>query len=296
MIESVKSKVVIVFGDDARIDTRVKAIINMGKDEFNFILIHWSKSDEPLDNVVTFPFKFPRFRRLGVFNFLPKILFQFFVVFKLFAIKNIRIIHILNSDIALLSIFYSKIAKKIVILDLLDYLSETLITLPNSVLKIFKITEDFTIKLAHNIVLVDENRMSQISHIKGISTTIVNNVAEYSSIVDSDAKESDLIYVGVLNSDRGIEKLINLAKNNLSIQLVIAGRKSGFDTKTVENCQNINYLGEINYEYAINLIRRTKIMVAIYDPSVLNNRKSNTTTTTSTSRVATRTTPRECGT
>jgi glycosyltransferase involved in cell wall biosynthesis len=85
--------------------------------------------------------------------------------------------------------------------------------------------------------------------------------------------ESNFVYVGVLQPDRGIEKIIQAART-VGVRLTIAGYGPLSNICSSENEKEslVTFLGRVSYEKALALQRDAVAILALYDPAVRNNR------------------------
>ncbi len=268
---------------DARVSLLTKAIALIG---FNPVVLDWSqKKQTPHSDYQLQRFIAPRLFQHGLLKtFHFRLGFQFFALNLILKHRNhIHSVHCCDIDSCFLIFFALKIIKIPYILDILDIQSEAIANLNTITKKLLTFIESSVIQYASKILSVDENRISQIQNLyfrKDIM--IVNNVTEkldkfHSAIQQNKpTKVYDLVYIGNLSEDRGIRYLLEAAQNLPMYSFLIGGYGilSEKVQKVSEDTPNITFLGQVEYEDAINYILQSRLMLATYDGNIPNNRLS----------------------
>lgn len=166
--------------------------------------------------------------------------------------------------------------KKIkVIYDMYDHYADSHI-LPKLLNYFFCRIEDKMVSNAYATIICSEERRDQIANAKPKEVLVIHNspdVSDYDESCDMNIS-SDYIYCGALNGGRLIEEILELYPNNSDLKFVIAGH-GVFDTdamKLDQQYENMNFLGSVPYNTVLEKESASRVLSAIYDPILKNNR------------------------
>jgi len=214
----------------------------------------------------------------GLSNLPALIRWQFALLFQLIKCrKNYEILHACDFDTVLPAMFMKLFYGKKVIYDIFDFYADHLRRTPGWIKSIIKAIDLRIVNDADGVILVDENRKTQIAGSKPSNLTYIYNTPAdiYNPLQgkDENPKESlSITYVGLLQWERGLLSLINAVKKNPNYHLDIAG--FGGDQTAVEetacNHPNIEYYGRVQYDQALELSQKADLIWALYDPSIAN--------------------------
>lgn len=83
-----------------------------------------------------------------------------------------------------------------------------------------------------------------------------------------------IAYCGVLQNDRGLEELINVASKSPEIEITIAGFGPLEKFIREKANGNIKFVGRIDFEQVFDLYSQSDVAYAVYDPDKSNNKNS----------------------
>jgi len=208
---------------------------------------------------------------LNIFNKL-----RWFIFIILYLIKNqkkYQIVHACDFDTALPVYLAKTFTKKKMIFDVFDWMSDK--SKKNTVYMIIGILERRVFVKADYAIICEVERMKQIEIDKknvlvmpNIPTIDFMSNFNIKNIIIEQRKSYDLIlsYVGVFDSDRGLNELLEVVSQNKKIFLNIAGfgrfedEVKGFLT----NNSNIKLWGKVDYNTGINIMGNSDLIIAMY--------------------------------
>jgi glycosyltransferase involved in cell wall biosynthesis len=259
-------------------DVRLRKYIEAAKKrEVSFLAITWDRLGISVreEYEIQFTKKSPyglRWKNLG-----NKILWQFFVFYKLVKLKSkYKVIHATNFENVFPALLMRLFFKKPVIYDIYDSASSDF---SNSFLtKILRKLDLFAIKKSDLLILADKKRLNQInideSHYKFFFD--VENVPNYSETAiptqSLDFSKIKLSYVGVFDPMRGLEELMDFIDKNENFILNIAGAGTLIDLVKIKskNQERITYHGSVHYEKGIEIMRQSDFIIGMYHKKASN--------------------------
>ena len=178
--------------------------------------------------------------------------------------KRYKVIHACDFDTVIPAIIARLFLRKRVIYDIFDWYVDS-----RSVKGLFKwmiyAQEFFNIKLSEAVIICEEERISQIIF-KPKQLWILPNIPNFKDKVEGFKKNDKLTigYVGILAGARGLENLIQYAKENDIINLKIGG--FGELEKLLQNgtYPNIEYYGSVPYTKALQILNSVDVIYAMY--------------------------------
>ena len=213
----------------------------------------------------------------GIKSNLVKLIKYEYILFK-WLIKNKKeydVIHCVNFDTAFISIIVSKLFNKKIVYDVFDDYADS----HNCSGKLYKFIKrlDFcSMKRCDYVIICSEKRVAQI--LKPLDNLVVIHNSpdiEINCINNNDnfSKKLKIAYVGNLTSNRMINELMQIVKNNNEFELHCGGGGPLQDSviKYSETSNNIIYYGKMKYEDVIQLESKCDVIPAIYDPELKNN-------------------------
>lgn len=168
---------------------------------------------------------------------------------------------------------------KQVVYDIFDFYADHLRATPGWIKGIIRRMDFLAIRWADAVILVDKIRMGQIQGSKPKRITIINN-SPRDVYHQMDGEELDvekdlvLIYVGLLQVERGLLELLDVLTRQPSWSLHLAGF-GGDETRIVgraRELENVRWYGRISYQRALELTAGSDVSIATYDPSIPNHR------------------------
>jgi len=207
-------------------------------------------------------------------NILNKLLwFKFIIRYLIFNKKNYEIVHACDFDTALPVYIASIITRKRYIFDVFDWMSDN--GKKGLFNKILRTLENYVAKKASNVIVCEEERKSQLnidkSEVLVMPNIPGNNYVEDIDIVKDINKQRDkyrlvVSYVGVFDANRGIEDILELAKQQKDVFFNFAGfgRYDEVINKCASQEDNIKYWGKVEYNKGLNIMKQSDLIMAMY--------------------------------
>ena len=216
----------------------------------------------------------------GIHNLWPMIKWQFQLIKKLLQIgKNIDVIQAVNLDSALACILYAKIFSKKFVYDIYDYYADSF-PIPHKLKNFVRSIETKIINNSDLVFLPIDSRIQQIQPAKPRHLKIIYNTPEDTQITKNKFNDNykngklNISYVGIIQENRFLNQLVNLANNRDDIFLHIGGFGDNTIIEQMKKSKNIEYYGKLNYKDSLNVSSLGDIMVAMYNPTVTNHKFS----------------------
>lgn len=154
-----------------------------------------------------------------------------------------------------------------------DFYADSRLNIPGLLKKHLRNREYGVINNADATIICSDDRKEQIkgSHPKRL--VVVHNTpprkqGEFKTELQTQKDILNITYVGGLEQKRFIDQAIDVIKGNPNYHLTLAG--SVGDARDaiakIPEIKNIDYVGKISYEKALELYGSTDIMFAMYDP------------------------------
>jgi len=216
----------------------------------------------------------------GLKNLLQLIRYQIKVFIWLLKNKSeYDVIHSYDLDAGFPTYMISKILKKKYVYHISDFFVDSRGGIPSFLRKTIKNLEFLVINNAENTIICTEERRNQINGSNPKKLTVIHNSPVSKELNDYRNISNDklvLSYVGGLIDIRFIEEVIDVVKEKEDVILEIAGI-GPLEDKVLEYSQkysNINFLGRVSYNDALNIYRKSDVMFAIYNPEISNHKLS----------------------
>ncbi len=205
-----------------------------------------------------------------------KMFVWFWLEFKYLLMSDYDIAHPCDLDTLIPAVIVSKIRRKAIIYDCFDFYSDSLPEkVPSIIRHIIAGIEIFFSQFVDIVILVDESRKKQFRN-KLKKNIILNNTPREISDKKSNPQQNtdfNIFYGGILDVNRGLDKLIEATKDLDGLELVIAGYDVGYDlSEILKNNQNVNFVGKIPYEEVIKRTKESDMIFALYDPKIRNHK------------------------
>lgn len=175
------------------------------------------------------------------------------------------VIHACDFDTVIPAILIHILLRKKVIYDIFDWYVDSRNV--KGILKWAIYAQEFlNIKMSEVVIICEEERRKQIIF-KPKKLWILPNIPNFKNQQPVMPKNGKLTigYVGILASGRGLENLINYAKENRNINLKIGGFGT-LETMLldVDKYSNITYYGSVPYVKALEILNSVDIVYAMY--------------------------------
>lgn len=183
-------------------------------------------------------------------------------------------IHAVDYDTGAIAMKIKNKYNKKIVYHIADFYADSRLNIPSFLKKCLRQNEYQIINRAETTIICSDDRKGQIEGSQPNNLVVVHNTpprkqGAFTTEPQSNKEVLKLTYVGGLEKKRFIDQVISAIKDNPDYHLTIAG-SVGDARETVaeiDNINNINFLGKVSYEKALELYRNTDIMFAMYDPN-----------------------------
>lgn len=189
------------------------------------------------------------------------------------------VVHVFDLDSGLPTLQACRKLSKPYVYHIADFYVDSHVGIPKLVKNFIKKLEFSVINNAEATIICTEQRKEQIEGSNPKELVVIHNTPGIKSVAKIDNNEENLLkiaYVGILSDYRFIKEIINIVKDDKNMDLTIAGtgQLKDYVEKSDEKYSNINYLGQILYEDAIEVYKKCDVIVAIYNPEIKNHKYS----------------------
>jgi len=279
-------RVVICRSNPIAPDTRVeKEALTLSQSGYNVTLVGWDRESKlSYENLVQgiryFRLNIPVKDAEGINN-LSSILRWQIGLYKWLVTHTHEydVIHACDFDTILPALLSSKIFRKKVIYDIFDFYADMLRKTPKLIINIIHRMDIWAINQADGVILADNSRNEQIVGSQPKSCIIIYNsppdlLVSKNQPAISPAGRLKLSYIGLLQIERGIFDLVEVLSRHMEWELELGGYGPEEEKirDQVEGVSNIHWHGRIPHEKALDLNNASDVMIAIFDPSIPNNR------------------------
>lgn len=193
------------------------------------------------------------------------------------------ILHACDFDTLLPALCARRLAGKRVVYDIFDFYADMLTRTPRWMVRGLRRMELAAIGQADAVILADDARRAQIAGARPRRLEVVYNSPEESGAAGMDMQRPvfaqgglRIAYTGNLQRERGLFELLDVLQRHPDWHLDLAG--FGPDTGEIaaraSGMTNVTWHDLVPYARALELNARADVLVATYDPAVLNHRFS----------------------
>lgn len=192
------------------------------------------------------------------------------------------LVHACDFDTILPALLCRGLFSKSVVYDIFDFYADHLRLTPDWIKNAIRAIDLRAIGRADAVILADDSRLEQIRGSKPRRYTVVYNTPEepapekQTPLVSTQSSRLRVVYVGLLQVERGLFELFNVLRQHPEWSLDLAGF-GGDQARLVELAQdmdNVHWYGRIPYQSAIQLSSAADVLIATYDPATPNHRYS----------------------
>lgn len=191
---------------------------------------------------------------------------------QLLKLKDVRYVHACDLDGALGVVRYCKRKKIRFVYDIYDYYVDTH-SIPTPLKRIVEGMEIYAINTSALALICTEERREQIQKAQPRRIAVIHNTPKVERI-EEQALIYDYAYCGLLSGDRLIDKIVDIYPQNSDLKIVMAGHgpaKEQVNAAAQDFC-NFEYLGSVTYAEVLQAEAQSRVISAIYDPSIRNHR------------------------
>jgi len=188
-------------------------------------------------------------------------------------------IHAVDYDTGSVALKIKKKYGKIIIYHIADFYADSRLKIPNIIKKYLRNKEYNVIDNADATIICTDDRKEQIAGSNPKNLTVVHNtppVKQKDLVINPIDDKIKITYVGGQEKKRFIDQAISTIKNRSNYQLTLAGSVGDAreSIRDISNIKNIDFMGKVSYDRALELYENTDMMFAIYDPNHPNHRYS----------------------
>ncbi len=202
--------------------------------------------------------------------------------------QDYDLIHACDFDTILPALLCRRLYRKKVIYDIFDFYADHLRLTPDFIKQTIRAIDLRALDRADAVILVDDSRWEQIHGSRPQRSAVIYNspedisfaakpgLAGSQNLVSPQASSLHIVYVGLLQVERGLFELITVLHQHPDWSLDLAGF-GGDETHLVnlaEDMPNVYWHGRVSYPRAIEISSGADVLIATYDPSIPNHRYS----------------------
>lgn len=272
--------VIIVRSNEVNPDPRVEKSARWLSESYDVLVLAWNRNMiaselETKDYGTIQRFMYKAKYGSGIKNLLGLIGFNFWVFKLLFKDrKTYSYIHACDLDTVVPCLIASKLLRKKIVYDIFDYFADSR-GIKGLAGKIVCFIEDTCIKNSNAIIIVDKCRYNQLPKVIPNNHAVIYNVPDLPKQGDEFiVLDNVIVYVGILQDHRFLKELIDVVSKLPNWQLKLAGfgALEEYVIERSKNYDNIEFYGTVQYDEAIKLNEKAKVMLAIYDPTLPNHK------------------------
>lgn len=195
--------------------------------------------------------------------------------------REYDIIHACDFDTVLPALLARALFRKRVIYDIFDFYADMLRLTPNAVKRMIRRVDLWAIGRADAVILADEARQAQIAGAHPRRMIIVYNTPEDESTglatmskAAGRGESLRLVYVGLLQRERGLFQILDVMKDHPQWQLDLAGYGPEADelAALAKQLANVTWHGRVDHHNAQMLNAKADVLIAAFDPALPNHR------------------------
>ncbi len=287
-----KKTIIITRSSGVDPDWRVEKQANLLAGDYGIKVLCWdrerkSKKFEKKDNYTIY-----RCQIKGKYSGGLKNMFFLFIwwIYEFFWLLKtpFDIVHACDFDTYLPALIVTKLKRKKVIYDMIDFYSD-MVPVPDFLKNIIKKIDLFLIQFADGVIIVDDNRKNQIAGSRPKRLIVIYNTPQdlyekFKSNIKELLSSSTFIlgYIGIIAEDRGCDTLIKIVSEMPEIIFILGGfsfTESEKDIREkVKNIPNIKFIGKISScERISEIFSKCDAIFTLYDPKVPINKYSSPT-------------------
>lgn len=206
----------------------------------------------------------------GLGNLFGLVQFNVYLFNRLFQYKP-EFVHACDLDTLLPALIYGMITRKKIVYDIFDFYSES--RQVGRLKGIINKLERWACTKCNSIIIVHEKRIEQIEPIPDSvreKIEVIYNTPDELTIKNCHLNSSYFCYVGVLHSDRGIKYVVRAIEQIPSVRFIYAGYGPLEKELTLlsSTVRNVEFMGRVDYNTALQLEAGALAIIAFYDPSL----------------------------
>lgn len=217
----------------------------------------------------------------GMGNFWPLLKWQWGLLRWMVRNRNdYDIVHACDFDTVLPAVLCKFVFGKKVVYDIFDFYADHLRQTPGWIKRTIRAVDLWVINKVDWVILTDEARLRQVDRLPADRCTVIYNTPRDVSqnfenqVPRPTIDQLRLVYVGLLQTERGLLDILNILKKRPNWQLDLAG--FGGDEQEIlvvaNMLPNVCWHGRIPYQKTLALTGSADVVLALYDPAIPNHR------------------------
>ncbi|MBO7214722.1 MAG: glycosyltransferase family 4 protein [Clostridia bacterium] len=185
---------------------------------------------------------------------------------------ELKAVHACDLDSGIPARKYCKRRKVKLVYDIFDYYVDSH-HIPSIMSKMVENMEIKVINFASVTIICTEERVEQIAKAKPQKVIVIHNSPEMDTLSESEI-DTDYFYCGAMAGKRLIVEILGEYKENSDLKVTFAGY-GPYSLKAEEiskQYENFSFLGALSYSQVLSLEARSRVLAAIYEPTVRNHR------------------------
>jgi glycosyltransferase involved in cell wall biosynthesis len=273
---------------DPRVEKEARALVQAG---YQVTLLGWDRTtklppQDQIDGIPCFRLPIQAEYASGMRNLPDLLRWQWGLLSWLIRHREeYDLIHTCDFDTVLPALVCQRLYRKKVVYDIFDFYADHLRLTPEPVKKAIRALDLGAINRADAVILADESRREQIQGARPRLSAVIYNSPEDTSPQSSlpgdqagkpQGSRLHIVYVGLLQVERGLFELIAVLRRHPEWSLSLAG--FGGDeariTQEIQGMTNITWYHRVSYAKALQLSSEADALIATYDPAIPNHRFS----------------------
>lgn len=266
--------------DDSRATKEIFALL---ENKYKVIIFGWNRDgkasekceklfEEYKTRIKCFFFNEPIDAGIGIKN-IDKLLKWIHWVRKTFrCLTKVDAVHACNLDGALGILSYIKKGHVKLIYDIYDYYIDSH-NIPSVLKSLIERMEISVINNAELTIICTEERKEQIAKASPKKLIVIHNSPDVEN-VKKEEQLYDYVYCGSLFSQRLLNELFTKYPENSDLHFAIAGygKYEKIAKELDKKYKNFTYFGSVSYQDVLDIESKSKVISAIYEPSIRNHR------------------------
>lgn len=268
--------IILIRSNDANPDPRLQKYINyLELYNIEYKVIAWNRECNLIDRKNFIYFNKKSQFGLGYRNITNKLSWFLFIINQLYKNKkDYKVIHACDLDTMIPSYISKIILKKKIIFDVFDWISQD--EGKGFILKMLSYIENTLFRKADYAILCEEYRIKQVKKKYRRNYLVLPNIPDIEFRNDNEVQQIIeeqrtnykfvLCYVGVFDSNRGLEDILNFVSKhpNFIINIGGFGKLKNLVLEKSRAYENIIYWGKVDYNKGLNIMKHSDIILAFY--------------------------------
>ncbi len=282
-----KTQIVFCRSNPIAPDPRVtKAANTLAEAGYDVTLLGWDRSGnylshEKVDGISCYRLSIQAPYGKGLGNLRALLRWQWALLTWLWQNRSqFEIVHACDFDTVIPALVCKWLFGKRVVYDIFDFYADHLRSTPQWIKELIRRVDLKSVGCVDALILADDFRRGQITIAKSpASTVIYNTPVDQPNLakIEHGSEPSDtlrVVYVGLLQVERGLLDLLSLMKDNPTWRLDLAG--FGGDQESIllfaKDLPNVSWHGRVSYHRSLSLSSKADLIWALYDPEIRNHR------------------------